>query len=96
MVKIKLIYFHEKDKMCIRDREKNQHYAALTEQRTNAQADNPIESAKKIRLRMDCLLYTSFMSIPDLRFVLHDTQKRLEFSARKKTASGLSVPCSLL
>ena len=34
-------------------KEKNQQYAALTEQRTNAQADNPIESAKKIRLRMD-------------------------------------------
>ena len=33
--------------------EKNQQYAALTEQRTNAQADNPVESAKKIRLRMD-------------------------------------------
>lgn len=34
-------------------KEKNQQYAALTEQRTNAQADNPVESAKKIRLRMD-------------------------------------------
>ena len=34
-------------------KEKNQQYAALTEQRTNARADVPVESAKKIRLRMD-------------------------------------------
>ena len=34
-------------------KEKNQQYAALTEQRTNARADLPVESAKKIRLRMD-------------------------------------------
>lgn len=34
-------------------KEKNQQYAALTEQRANAKADDPTESAKKIRLRMD-------------------------------------------
>lgn len=34
-------------------KEKNKQYATLTEQRANAKADNPVESAKKIRLRMD-------------------------------------------
>lgn len=34
-------------------KEKNKQYATLTEQRTNAKADDPVESAKKIRLRMD-------------------------------------------
>lgn len=34
-------------------KEKNKQYATLTEQRANAKADDPIESAKKIRLRMD-------------------------------------------
>lgn len=34
-------------------KEKNLQYATLTEQRTNARADLPVESAKKIRLRMD-------------------------------------------
>ena len=34
-------------------KEKNQQYATLTEQRANAKADDPVESAKKIRLRMD-------------------------------------------
>ena len=34
-------------------KEKNKHYATLTEQRANAKADDPVESAKKIRLRMD-------------------------------------------
>lgn len=33
--------------------EKNRQYADLTERRTNAKADQPVESAKKIRLRMD-------------------------------------------
>lgn len=33
--------------------EKNRQYAALTEQRSNAKADNSAESTKKIRLRMD-------------------------------------------
>ena len=34
-------------------KEKNRQYATLTEQRANAKADTLIESAKKIRLRMD-------------------------------------------
>lgn len=34
-------------------KEKNEQYATLTEQRANAKADDPVESAKKIRLRMD-------------------------------------------
>lgn len=34
-------------------KEKNKQYATLTEQRANAKADDPVESAKKIRLRMD-------------------------------------------
>lgn len=34
-------------------KEKNKQYATLTEQRANAKADAPLESAKKIRLRMD-------------------------------------------
>ena len=34
-------------------KEKNKQYATLTEQRANAKADDPLESAKKIRLRMD-------------------------------------------
>ena len=34
-------------------KEKNKQYATLTEQRANAKADDPGESAKKIRLRMD-------------------------------------------
>ena len=34
-------------------KEKNKQYATLTEQRANAKADYPVESAKKIRLRMD-------------------------------------------
>ncbi|MDD2954398.1 MAG: DUF6261 family protein [Parabacteroides sp.] len=34
-------------------KEKNQQYAALTEQRANTRADLPTESAKSIRLRMD-------------------------------------------
>ena len=33
-------------------KEKNKQYATLTEQRANAKADDPVESAKKIRLRM--------------------------------------------
>ena len=32
-------------------KEKNKQYATLTEQRANAKADDPVESAKKIRLR---------------------------------------------
>lgn len=34
-------------------KEKNKQYATLTEQRANAKANDPVESAKKIRLRMD-------------------------------------------
>lgn len=34
-------------------KEKNKQYATLTEQRANVKADDPVESAKKIRLRMD-------------------------------------------
>ena len=34
-------------------KEKNKQYATLTEQRANAKADDPVESAKKFRLRMD-------------------------------------------
>ena len=34
-------------------KEKNKQYATLTEQRANAKADDPVESATKIRLRMD-------------------------------------------
>ena len=34
-------------------KEKNKQYATLTEQRANSKADDPVESAKKIRLRMD-------------------------------------------
>lgn len=34
-------------------KEKNKQYATLTEQRANAKADDPVESSKKIRLRMD-------------------------------------------
>lgn len=34
-------------------KEKNKQYATLTEQRANAKADDSVESAKKIRLRMD-------------------------------------------
>ena len=34
-------------------KEKYKQYATLTEQRANAKADDPVESAKKIRLRMD-------------------------------------------
>ena len=34
-------------------KEKNKQYATLTEQRANAKADDPVERAKKIRLRMD-------------------------------------------
>lgn len=34
-------------------KEKNKQYVTLTEQRANAKADDPVESAKKIRLRMD-------------------------------------------
>lgn len=34
-------------------KEKNKQYATLTEQRANAKAEDPVESAKKIRLRMD-------------------------------------------
>ena len=34
-------------------KEKNKQYATLTEQRANAKADDPVESAMKIRLRMD-------------------------------------------
>ena len=34
-------------------KEKNKQYATLTEQHANAKADDPVESAKKIRLRMD-------------------------------------------
>ena len=37
--------------LCVK--EKNKQYATLTEQRANAKADDPVESAKKIRLRMD-------------------------------------------
>ena len=62
-------------------KEKNQQYAALTEQRTNAQADNPVESAKKIRLRMD-EEYDEMSTYAFAQRVVKPTQETAAFISR--------------
>ena len=62
-------------------KEKNQQYAALTEQRTNARADLPVESAKKIRLRMD-EEYDEMSTYAFAQSVVKPTQETAAFISR--------------
>ena len=62
-------------------KEKNKQYATLTEQRANAKADDPLESAKKIRLRM----YEEYDEMSTYAFaqsVVKPTQETAAFISR--------------
>lgn len=62
-------------------KEKNKQYAALTEQRANAKADDPVESAKKIRLRMD-EEYDEMSTYAFAQSVVKPTQETAAFISR--------------
>lgn len=62
-------------------KEKNKQYATLTEQRANAKADDPVESAKKIRLRMD-EEYDEMSTYAFARSVVKPTQETAAFISR--------------
>lgn len=62
-------------------KEKNKQYATLTEQRTNAKADDPVESAKKIRLRMD-EEYDEMSTYAFAQSVVKPTQETAAFISR--------------
>lgn len=62
-------------------KEKNKQYATLTEQRANAKADNPVESAKKIRLRMD-EEYDEMSTYAFAQSVVKPTQETAAFISR--------------
>lgn len=62
-------------------KEKNKQYATLTEQRTNAKADDPLESAKKIRLRMD-EEYDEMSTYAFAQSVVKPTQETAAFISR--------------
>ena len=61
-------------------KEKNKQYATLTEQRANAKADDPVESAKKIRLRMD--EYDEMSTYAFAQSVVKPTQETAAFISR--------------
>ena len=61
--------------------EKNKQYATLTEQRANAKADDPVESAKKIRLRMD-EEYDEMSTYAFAQSVVKPTQETAAFISR--------------
>ena len=62
-------------------KEKNKQYATLTEQRANAKADDPVESAKKIRLRMD-EEYDDMSTYAFAQSVVKPTQETAAFISR--------------
>ena len=62
-------------------KEKNKQYATLTEQRANAKADDPVESAKKIRLRMD-EEYDEMSTYAFAQSVVKPTQEAAAFISR--------------
>jgi len=62
-------------------KEKNKQYATLTEQRDNAKADDPVESAKKIRLRMD-EEYDEMSTYAFAQSVVKPTQETAAFISR--------------
>lgn len=62
-------------------KEKNKQYATLTEQRANAKADDPVESAKKIRLRMD-EEYDEMSTYAFAQSVVKPTQETATFISR--------------
>lgn len=62
-------------------KEKNKQYATLTEQRANAKADDPVESAKKIRLRMD-EEYDEMSTYAFAQSVVKHTQETAAFISR--------------
>ena len=62
-------------------KEKNKQYATLTEQRANAKADDPVESAKKIRLRMD-EEYAEMSTYAFAQIVVKPTQETAAFISR--------------
>ena len=62
-------------------KEKNKQYATLTEQRANAKADDPLERAKKIRLRMD-EEYDEMSTYAFAQSVVKPTQETAAFISR--------------
>ena len=62
-------------------KDKNKQYATLTEQRANAKADDPLESAKKIRLRMD-EEYDEMSTYAFAQSVVKPTQETAAFISR--------------
>ena len=62
-------------------KEKNKQYATLTEQRANAKADDPVECAKKIRLRMD-EEYDEMSTYAFAQSVVKPTQETAAFISR--------------
>ena len=62
-------------------KEKNKQYATLTEQRANAKAAAPVESAKKIRLRMD-EEYDEMSTYAFAQSVVKPTQEPAAFISR--------------
>jgi hypothetical protein len=62
-------------------KEKNKQYVTLTEQRANAKADDPVESAKKIRLRMD-EEYDEMSTYAFAQSVVKPTQETAAFISR--------------
>lgn len=62
-------------------KEKNKQYATFTEQRANAKADDPVESAKKIRLRMD-EEYDEMSTYAFAQSVVKPTQETAAFISR--------------
>lgn len=62
-------------------KEKNKQYATLTEQRASAKADDPVESAKKIRLRMD-EEYDEMSTYAFAQSVVKPTQETAAFISR--------------
>ena len=62
-------------------KEKNKQSATLTEQRANAKADDPVESAKKIRLRMD-EEYDEMSTYAFAQSVVKPTQETAAFISR--------------
>ena len=62
-------------------KEKNKQYATLPEQRANAKADDPVESAKTIRLRMD-EEYDEMSTYAFAQSVVKPTQETAAFISR--------------
>ena len=62
-------------------KEKNKSYAELTEQRSNAKADSTVESAKKIRMRMD-EEYDEMTTYAFAMNVLNPTERTNNFMSR--------------